>query len=197
VTIIGGTFPFAQSAAVVEMCKAFMRGGSAPYICMETAISVNPNGAGTLDAADTYSIGFSGGTLVSSADTSACDTGAMSSVAGAYLVKLTGNTTWTVVDRAVGGGGGASTATGVTVTADTPLRYRVEILRAAAAGDNAVHVIHYVNGTAIDHATDMDGAMLVPFFRTSGQYSGPNVHSVLNVGRIRLTARIELGDVYL
>lgn len=195
VTIIDGVFPFAQSAAVAEMRKAFMLGGSA-YVCMEAAISINPNGAGTLEAADTYSIGFSEGTLVSSADTGPCNTGAMASAAGAYLVKLTGDTAWTVVSRAVGGGG-SGTATAVSVAADTPLRYRVEILASGAADDTTAHVIHYINGAIVaNHAVDMAGAMLTPFIRTSGQYSGPNVHSVLNVGRVRLTARLELGDVY-
>lgn len=195
VTIIGGLTPFAQSAALVEMCRGFMLGGSS-YICLETSVSVNPNGLGTLDTADTYSIGFSAGTLVAGADVGACNTGAMVSNAGAYLVKLTGASNWTVLTRAAGGGG--SSATTIAVAADTPVRYRVEIMRAATSDDGTnARVIHYVNGVEVaNHLFDMVGVMLTPFFRTSGQYSGPNVHSVFNVGRIRLTARLELGDVY-
>lgn len=194
VTIIGGAFPFAQSSAIIEMCRGVMFGGSA-YLSMEAALSVNPNGAGTIDTADTFSFGFSNGTLVAAASVAPCDTAAMASNAGAYLVKLTGGTNWTVVSRPVGGGG-ASTTTGVTVALGSPLRYRVEVVHSGAADDSAVHVIHYINGAIVaNHAVDMSGAMLTPFLRTAGQYSGPNVHSVLNVGRIRLTGRLELGNV--
>jgi hypothetical protein len=192
VTIIDGAFPFDQSAAVIEMRRAFMLGGS-PYIALETAFSVNPNGAGTLEDLDTFALGFGDGTLISSASVSSDDVGT-AAPAGAYLVKPNGETTWFAVSRSPGGAV-SSTDTGVAYAANVSHRYRVEIIAASASDDNTDRVIHSIDGAVINHARAMDGAMLTPYIRTSGEYQGPHVHSVLNVGRVRLTARLELGDV--
>jgi hypothetical protein len=192
VTIQDGVFPFGDSAAVIEMCRGFMLGGSS-YVAMETAFAVNPAGVGTLEDTDTYALGFGDGTLVSSASVGKDDVGTAAPV-GAYLVKKSGASVWSAMTHTPGGGGGSTTS--LALVGNDPHRYRVEIIRAAASDDNVDRVIHYIDGAVVaNHAVAMDGAMLTPYIRTAGQFQGPHVHSVLNVGRVRLTARLELGDV--
>jgi hypothetical protein len=175
--------------AVIESRKPYIKATNSVLV-MDARICLAKNGgSGVKESGTGFSIGLGDGTLASGANTSQDPP----SVYGAWLKVGNGDTTWQVVTKNGGTASGADT--GIAISADSPIRYRIVVIGNNATNDFTPKVLHIVNGALVaNHPINLVGSMLSPFFRAT---AGQGESMVLKVGRVRIQARLELGDVLL
>lgn len=177
------------SAAVAEMCVPIVTVSDAVSI-LEAAFSPNVPSGG-LVSAWTAAWGFGGGGWISGASTDAINTGAAVPNGSAYFCREAGGTVWRCTSRTPGGSA-IHTNTAVAVTADTAVRGRIEVVGAGASDDATARVLFYLGGALVaNHAHSLVNAPLSPFARSANGNAGLNL---LNIGPMRFTTRLELGD---
>lgn len=183
-----GVSPAGLHLAVVEAAKPFLMMPDA-FASIEGAFSLNNDG-GALPSGFSAAWGFGDGGFVASSSTDGIDLPGASPNGSAYFARQNGASVWRCVSRTPGG---AMTSTDtVSAALDSPHRGRIEIVGPGASDDGTARVLFYVDGALVaNHAHDLTNAPLSPFFRST---SGAVAPQLLNMGPVRCTARLDLGD---
>jgi hypothetical protein len=180
-------FPGALHAAVVESVHPMIVMPDAATI-IEGSFSLN-SGASVVSTF-TAAWGFGDGAF-SGGGTDAINTGAAVPNGAAYFCKETAGTVWRCTSRTPGGSA-INTNTSIAIALEEPHRWRIEILGGNAADDTTARVIFYIDGVVVaNHAHSLVNAPLSPFARATN--TNATAH-VLNLGPVRCTARLGLGD---
>jgi len=175
--------------AVIESRKPYVK-ATDMVVVMDVRICLARNGGSGVKETNTgFAVGFGDGTIASGANT-ASD---VPSVYGTWLKVASGDTAWQVITK--NGGTSVGTSTGISISADIPLRYRAVIIGNTVTNDLTPRVLHFVNGTLVaNDAVNLTGKVLSPFFRATAN-QGESM--VLKVGRVRTQMRLDLGDQFL
>jgi hypothetical protein len=133
----------------------------------------------------TIGFGLGDRTLVSSASRDPMNTGTAIPAAGVFLYRapVPSGGFW-IAQTLKPGGGGSGTFTAVAVAENAPHRWKVAIVGTAASDDGVARVIHYIDGVQVaNHAHDMTGAFLSPFFRIQGDQADVTVLEISPINR--------------
>jgi hypothetical protein len=174
--------------AIVESRKPFVKVTDSVLV-METRICLARNGgSGVKESNSGFAVGFGDGTLVSGSNTGTD----VPCAYGAWIRSNGSDTNWEVFTK---DGSTVDASLGPAFAVDTPVRWRVVIVGANAPADLTPRVLHFINGILVaNHAVNLVGKMLSPFFRATAT-QGESL--VLKAGRLRLQARLDLGDQFL
>jgi hypothetical protein len=156
------------------------------FVSLDAEFSVNP-AAGTGTSEDeSFSWGFSDGSIIAGEVGDQVKTGA-AIFPGAYFYRDHDGTTWRAHSRTPAGAS-LDTDTTVGFAENVVYRGRIEIMGSNAADDGAHAVRFYIGQTLVaTHLHSLANAKLHPFIRA--QSSGSTVKHGLNLGPLRFTAR--------
>lgn len=180
-------FPGALHAAVAETVHPVIMAPDAASI-LEGSFSLN--GGASVVAPFTAAWGFGDGGFVAG-NTDGINSGAAVPNGAAYFCKEASGTFWRCTSRTPGGAA-LNTNTTVAIALDDPHRWRIEVIGGNAADDATAQVIFYIDGVKVaTHAHSLVNAVMSPFARATNTNAAAHV---LNLGPMRYTARLDLGD---
>jgi hypothetical protein len=156
------------------------------------------NGASAPDPSTRFAIGLSDGTLAANTSDAAFNNvgGGGPAPVGVAVYGSVGSSSVPIIPYARAPGGAVVTGTALVaaLNRDSPQRIRIEILGTGADDNSAAKVVFYCNGALIATLNvDMGTALLYPFIRVATGNSTVET-CTLNVGRLRLKARLATGD---
>ncbi len=179
----GATSVLEYPFALVQMAAA--------AVMFEYDFSIN--GSTAPDASSSFAIGLGDGSLAANTSDVAFNSGGGPTPVGVAIYSNgTTGAGWASYVKPPGGSVHGSSI-GITMARDAPHRIRHEILGTSSSDDATARVLTYVDGALVDNqAFNMNGAFLYPFIRHICDAANT---CVITVGRIRMIARLALGDV--